>query len=91
MPVAFSLADFHPRLVALTGTEEQIKAVAKAYRVYYSRPDNSDTDDYLVDHTIIMYLLDPSGTFAAYYGQNTDVGEMAKRIAKHISNTEGKV
>ncbi len=60
---------------------------AQAYRVYYSRPDTGNSADYLVDHTIIVYLLDPKGDFAAYYGQNTVADDMAAKIAKHISNS----
>lgn len=56
----------------------------QAFRVYYSKPQGDATDDYLVDHTIIMYLLDPQGDFTAYFGQNTTVDDMAKRIAQHV-------
>lgn len=59
--------------------------LAQAFRVYYSKPQTEpETDDYLVDHTIIMYLLDPEGQFTAYFGQNTTVDDMAKRIAQHV-------
>ena len=52
------LSDFHPALVGLTGTWEQIKAVCKAYRVYFSTPpDVKPGDDYLVDHSIYFYLM----------------------------------
>jgi protein SCO1/2 len=57
--------------------------------VYYSKPDVTESNDYLVDHTIIVYLLDTEGNFAAYYGQNTNADDMAKSIAKHIKNTTG--
>lgn len=78
------LVDFHPRIVGLTGSEPAIKEAAKAYRVYYSKPDNQD-EDYLVDHTIIMYLINPAGLFEAYYGQNIAAKDMAKDIQKIIS------
>lgn len=41
-------------------------------------------DDYLVDHTIIMYLFDPEGNFVAYYGQNKTAEEAARDIARHM-------
>ncbi|MEM7024540.1 MAG: SCO family protein, partial [Pseudomonadota bacterium] len=41
---------FHPNLVAMTGSEEQIRDAARAYRVYYNAPDAED-DAYLVDHS----------------------------------------
>ncbi|MEM9442222.1 MAG: SCO family protein, partial [Pseudomonadota bacterium] len=36
---------FHPNLIALTGTDEEVAAAAKAYRIYYSIP-NKEEDDY---------------------------------------------
>lgn len=78
------LEDFHPRMFALTGTNEETKATAKTYRVYYSRPEPDGSDDYLVDHTIIMYLISPSGEFVQHYGQLMTPQEMAAGIAKKI-------
>ena len=52
------VTEFHPRLVGLTGTPEQCRAMARAYRVYYSRA-GGEGKDYLVDHSIITYLMDP--------------------------------
>lgn len=52
------LAEFHPAMVGLTGTWEQVKAVCKAYRVYFSTPPNvKPGQDYLVDHSIYFYLM----------------------------------
>lgn len=62
------IAQFHPRMVGLTGTEEQVKVAARAYRVYYN-PTNDDDENYLVDHSIIAYLINPEGEFVAFYGQ----------------------
>lgn len=78
------IKDFHPRLIGLTGTEEEIRDVAKAYRIYFSKPIGDD-EDYLVDHSIIMYLMDPNGDFCAYYGQNSTADQAAANIAHRIS------
>jgi protein SCO1/2 len=47
--------------IGLTGSAGEIKAAADAYRVYYSR--HGDGPDYSVDHTSIVYLMDPEGRF----------------------------
>lgn len=47
--------EFHPRLVGLTGSVEACTAAAKAFRVYYHK--TGEDQDYLVDHSIISYLL----------------------------------
>jgi protein SCO1 len=55
------LKEFHPTLIGLTGTWEQIKAVCKAYRVYFSTPPGlKPGQDYLVDHSIYFYLMGES-------------------------------
>lgn len=59
------LAEFHPSIVGLTGTWEQIKQVCKAYRVYFSTPEGvKPGQDYLVDHSIYFYLM---GRFKKFF------------------------
>jgi len=78
------VALFHERLVGLTGTPEQIKQVASAYRVYYRKAENPGYTDYLMDHTSFIYLLDPQGKVAALFRYGTPPEEMAKRIRQHM-------
>lgn len=52
------LNEFHPALVGLTGSYDEIKDVCKKYRVYFSTPrDLKEGMDYLVDHSIYFYLM----------------------------------
>ena len=52
------LQEFHPDMIGLTGTWEQVKATCKAYRVYFSTPEDvKPGQDYLVDHSIYFYLM----------------------------------
>ena len=80
---------FHPRLVGLTGTMEQIKTATRAYRVYFAKVDNktpdADPEDYTVDHTAIAYLVGPNGEFKQHFGHGTDAKKMAERIKEIIS------
>lgn len=56
------LAEFHQDIIGLTGTYQQVKNVCKAYRVYFSTPENVTPDeDYLVDHSIYFYLMGKCG------------------------------
>jgi protein SCO1/2 len=66
--------DFHEELIGLTGDQEEIRRVAKLFRVYVSSPPDisEGDDDYLVDHSIFFYLMDPNGTFLDCYGQNSE-------------------
>eukprot|EP00795_Rhopilema_esculentum_P007151 gene7151-12807_t len=78
------LKDFHPRLIGLTGSEAQVKAVTKAYRVYYSAGPMDEDKDYIVDHTIITYLVDPEGKFVEYFGQNKTIEEITSTIGTRM-------
>ena len=55
------VGNFHPKLIGLTGTPEQIAAVAKSYAVYYKKAGKPGATDYLMDHSAIAYLMGPDG------------------------------
>lgn len=84
------LAEFHPRFLGLTGTYEQIKDVCKAYRVYFSTPrDVKPGQDYLVDHSIYFYLMDPEGDFVEALGRQHSPEQAAKVILDHMKDWKG--
>jgi protein SCO1/2 len=58
------LSSFDPHLRGLTGSTDATAAVAKAYRVYYKKVP-TEGDDYTMDHTAIVYLMDKQGNFVA--------------------------
>ena len=76
------VSHFHPSVVGLTGTPDQIKQVAKAYRVYFAKvPDEGgDKDAYLMDHSSVIYLMGPDGKFLAHFNHQTDGAAMAERM-----------
>ncbi|MCJ1473485.1 Cu-binding protein [Lambiella insularis] len=85
------LQEFHPRLVGLTGTWEQVKAVCKMYRVYFSTPQGVKPGmDYLVDHSIYFYLMDPEGDFVEAIGRTHSAEKAAKIISEHMSDWKAK-
>jgi protein SCO1 len=60
-------ANFHPRLMALTGSAAQSAAALKAYHVYAQKNINADDPkNYLMDHTALFYLIGPDGHYVAH-------------------------
>lgn len=79
------LSDFHPSIIGLTGTYEQVKNVCKKYRVYFSTPpDVKPGQDYLVDHSIFFYLMDSEGQFVDVIGREVDAVSGAEKIRKQV-------
>ncbi|KAK1763625.1 Cu-binding protein [Phialemonium atrogriseum] len=86
------LSEFHPRFIGLTGTYDQIKAMCKAYRVYFSTPTEvKPGQDYLVDHSIYFYLMDPEGDFVEALGRQHSPQHAAKIILDHMKDWKGQL
>lgn len=77
------IKNFHPRLVGLTGTPEQIAAFAKIYHIYYQKvPDPKNPADYEMDHSSILYLMGPDGKFIKHFPYTTDAKGLAEALKK---------
>ncbi|XP_044286529.1 protein SCO2 homolog, mitochondrial [Varanus komodoensis] len=89
--VARYVREFHPRLLGLTGTPEQVREAGRAYRVYYSAGPRDDDGDYIVDHTVILYLLGPDGLFVDYYDRYKTEAKIVQSIKGHMETYESLV
>ena len=73
---------FHDDMIGLTGTNEQVDSIKKAYRVYAAKAD--DSADYLVDHTSYTYFMDKEGTLLKHFNHGEDPEAMANTISSLI-------
>ena len=80
--LASYVENFGPGLVGLTGTSEEIASVAKAYRVFYSKAGKTGSDEYLMDHSSILYLMGPDGGFVKHFTYTTDASALAANLKK---------
>lgn len=74
--------------VGLTGSDEEIADVAKAYNVVYKAHLDGfriDGVEYSIDHTSDVYLMGPNGEFIAYYSQGILADELATDLMSRTS------
>lgn len=71
------LENFDPRIVGLTGSDEQIAAAAKAYRVYYSPAEHEKSGADIVGHSTFLYLMNPTGKFDALLPSDVDAEKLS--------------
>jgi len=55
------VSNFHPRMVGLTGTAEQVSETARSFRVFYSKVNRPEMSEYLMDHSSFIYLIGEGG------------------------------
>ena len=81
------LENFGTKFLGLTGTETQIRSVAKSYRVHRRKIilDKSAPQDYLVDHSSLTLLMGPDGKFRTLFPHDTTGSVMAKRMEKYLN------
>jgi len=77
---------FSPRFLGVTGTPQQCEIMAHNFRVYTAtdRSDRSSEDDYVVDHSIFMYLMDDGGNFVEFYSVDKEPEYIIENITQHL-------
>lgn len=81
---------FHPRFVGLTGTPEQVAGATTAYRVFARKvpmkdTDGRDTAEYTVEHTGIIFLMDPEGRYLSHFSSGATAEDMAAYIRRETA------
>ena len=78
---------FNPEFIALTGSTERIKEAADSMGVFYKKNQSDKlTNDYLINHSSIKFLMDTNGTYLAHFSRELSHSELAENISKKIRN-----
>ena len=78
-------AAFHPRFVALTGSEAEVRRVATAYKVFYEKVPLPGTRTYTIDHAAFTFLLDREGRYVAFFPPGTPPERMATMLREQLA------
>jgi protein SCO1 len=80
------LSAFHPRIVGLTGTPEQIRSVANSYKAFYAKRAADDgSGAYSVDHTGVIYLMGRDGEYLGFMPPQTGPDRLTEILRKYLA------
>jgi protein SCO1/2 len=88
--LAAYVAAFHPRLLGLTGTPDEIRRVATEYKTWYAKTwyaksGNADSMDYAVDHSAFIYLVGKDGQYRGFLPPSTTPERLSDIIGQMLS------
>jgi len=79
------LSLFHDKFIGLTGTEEQIDAVKKAYKIYANKVQEDDMNDYTMDHSSFIYFMDENNDLIRIFKVDDTIDHMTDVIKNHLN------
>jgi protein SCO1/2 len=81
-------ANFDSRIIALTGSYEQIDQAASAYKAYYdASPDEKAMQhggEYMVNHSGYIYLMDKNGEYVRHFNYDASPADLAKAVGEML-------
>lgn len=77
------LSNFDPRIIGLTGPRPQLEPMLREYRIYAKRAPGKG-EDYAVDHTTVVYLMDKNGRFVSSFNVGRKPFEAARDLEKYL-------
>jgi cytochrome oxidase Cu insertion factor (SCO1/SenC/PrrC family) len=84
--MAAYLGHFHPRMIGLTGTPEQLRAAERGYKVYAAKsPGSEGKPDYMIDLTGYIYLMDRAGHYVAHFPKDATAQDISARLRRELN------
>lgn len=79
------IPNFHSQFIALTGNAEQIESVKKHYKVFAQKAEYVEgTDNYVVDHSSIIYVMDRQGHLIAHFNHSTPSENIVSALRRYL-------
>jgi cytochrome oxidase Cu insertion factor (SCO1/SenC/PrrC family) len=76
---------FHKSLIGLTGSPEEIRKVANAYKAFYAKVPGTRDGDYAIDHAGVIYLMGRSGEYLGFLAPQTGPEKLVEILRKYLS------
>jgi protein SCO1/2 len=76
---------FHKSLIGLTGSPEEIRKVANAYKAFYAKVPAARDGDYAIDHAGVIYLMGRSGEYLGFMPPQTAPEKLTEILRKYLS------
>jgi protein SCO1/2 len=76
---------FHKSFIGLTGSPEEIRKVANAYKAFYAKVPSDRPGEYAIDHTGVIYLMGRDGEFLGFLPPQTDPGRLTEILRKYLA------
>ncbi len=83
------VSNFHPDIVGLTGSLDEIAKTAKSFRVRYGKMylDPDEPDDYSMSHSVTLFLMGPDGKPLRTFRHNEGADELTKELRAVFDGT----
>lgn len=75
------LAPFDPRIIGLTGSDEQIARATATFGARYFKLPGTGLEEYTIAHSALVYVIGPEGGIVTEFPNASDPGDMARRLA----------
>jgi cytochrome oxidase Cu insertion factor (SCO1/SenC/PrrC family) len=76
---------FHKSLIGLTGSPEEIRKVANAYKAFYAKVPPARDGDYAIDHTGVIYLMGRGGEYLGFMPPQTGPEKLTEVLRKYLA------
>jgi cytochrome oxidase Cu insertion factor (SCO1/SenC/PrrC family) len=83
--LAAYVAAFHKSLIGLTGSPEEIRKVANAYKAFYAKVPGEHGGEYAIDHTGVIYLMGRNGEYLGFMPPQTGPEKLTEVLRKYLS------